>query len=134
MKKDIVIPKVENVALAIVEEENNLKEAVWNVYMINLKKEELSGVLVSSKGYGKKDDEDVKTSLLRHFLDTIPAESYKKIEPIPKELFGLNNEYWVSFYHRGTMYDKKYIFLAESVQETNYRNIPFINKRGVMIQ
>lgn len=134
MRKDIIIPKVEDIALAIVQDEDNLKQPVWNVYMINMKDEEIYGVLVSSKGYGQKEGEDVKTSMLRHFLDKIPANSFKKIEPIPEELFGLSNEYWVSFYHKAVMYDKKYIFLAESVQEEHLRNIPIINRPGVMIK
>ncbi|MBL4651865.1 MAG: hypothetical protein JKY53_03225 [Flavobacteriales bacterium] len=134
MKKDIIIPKVEDIALAIVQEENNLKQLEWNVYIINLKDDEIEGVLVSSKGYGKKEGEKVKTSMLRHFLDKMPPRSFKKVEPIQEELFGLNNEYWLSFYHKKIMYDKKYIFLAESVQTKHLIAVPVINKLGVMIK
>ena len=134
MKKDIIIPKVEDIVLAIVQEENDQKQMEWNVYLINLKPEEIYGVLVSSKGYGKKEGETVKTSMLRHFLDRIPANSFKKVEPIQEELFGLSNEYWLSFYYKSVMYDKKYIFLAESVQEKHLTIVPVINKRGVMIR
>ncbi|MBL4625826.1 MAG: hypothetical protein JKY42_11915 [Flavobacteriales bacterium] len=134
MKKDIIIPKVEDIVLAIVQEENDQKQMEWNVYLINLKPEEIYGVLVSSKGYGKKEGETVKTSMLRHFLDKIPANSFKKVEPIQEELFGLSNEYWLSFYYKSVMYDKKYIFLAESVQEKHLTIVPVINKRGVMIR
>lgn len=134
MKKDIIIPKVEDIALAIVQEENDLKQLEWNVYVINLKDDEIEGVLVSSKGYGKKEGERVKTSVLRHFLDTMPAQSFKKIEPIQEDLFGLNNEYWLSFYHNSVLYDKKYIFLAESIQTQHLITVPVINKLGVMIK
>lgn len=134
MKKDIIIPKVEDIILAVIEEENNLKQPEWGVYMVNMKPVEIYGVLVTSKGYGKKEGEDVKTSMLRHFLDVIPAKSYKKIEPLPEELIGISNEYWVSFYEQATLYDKKYIFLAESVQESNYAMVPIIEKKGVMIK
>ena len=134
MKEDIIIPKVENIALATVKEENNLKESEWSVYVINLKNQEIEGVLVTSKGYGKKEGEKVKTSILRHFLDKIGANSFKKIEPIQEELFGLSNEYWLSFYHNSVLYDKKYVFLAESVQNNHLINVPVINKPGVMIK
>ena len=134
MKKDIVVPKVENIVLAIVQEENNLKHIEWNVYVINMKTEVIDGVLVSSKGYGKREGEKVKTSILRHFLDKVPANSFKKIEPIQEELFGISNEYWLSFYHKSIMYDKKYVFLAESVQEKHLTMVPVINKLGVMIK
>lgn len=134
MKKDIIPPVVEDIALAIVKEQNELAEDVWNVYMLNLKKEMIEGVLVTSKGYGSYNGEDVKTSTLRHFLDEIPARGYAKVEPIMEDLFGLNNEYWVSFYLNKVMYDKKYIFLAETIREENFISIPLIGKKGVMIR
>ncbi|MGQ0829468.1 MAG: hypothetical protein ACT4ON_13855 [Bacteroidota bacterium] len=134
MKKDISPPLVEDVAVAVVTEQNDLGEKEWNVYLLNLKKQKIEGVLVTSQGYGTFDDEEVKTSTLRHFLDEVNANSFKKIEPIVETVFGLNNEYWVSFYLNKVMYDKKYIFLAESITPENFINIPLINKKGVMIK
>jgi hypothetical protein len=134
MKKDIIPPVVEDIALAVIKEQNELAEDVWNVYMLNLKKEMIEGVLVTSKGYGSYNGENVKTSTLRHFLDEIPARGYAKVEPIMENLFGLTNEYWVSFYLHNVMYDKKYIFLAESIREENFIPIPLIGKKGVMIR
>ena len=96
MIKDINPPLVEGVAVAILKERGEQGEE-WNVYLINLKKETIENVLVTSTGYGMSDDETIKTSTLRHFLNTIPKNSYKKIEPINENLFGLNNEFWVSF-------------------------------------
>ena len=134
MKKDIIPQIVEDIAVAVVTEENDLGEKEWNVYLLNLKKEKIEGVLVTSKGYGSLDGEEVKTSTLRHFLDEVKAQSFVKIEPIVETVFGLNNEFWVSFYINKIMYDKKYIFLAESITPTNLITIPLINKKGVMIK
>lgn len=134
MRKDIQPPLVENIIVAIVKETNEFLETVYNVYIVNLRKEAIEGVLVSSKGYGELNGEIRKTSTLRHFLDTVPANSYSKIEPIMDNLFGLSNEYWVSFYVNKVMYDKKYIFLPESIKDSNMVNVPLINKRGVMIR
>jgi hypothetical protein len=134
MKKDIVPPEVKDIAVAVVQEENELAETVWNVYLINLKSSDIEAVLVSSQGYGKFNDEDVKTSTLRHFLDVVTSKSFKKIEPIVENVFGLNNEYWVSFYIDKVMYDKKYIFLPETIKEENFVLVPYINKKGVMIK
>lgn len=134
MKKDIVPPLVEDIAVAVVKELNELNETLWNVYLLNLKNEKIEGVLVTSKGYGVYNDEDVKTSTLRHFLDVINAGEYKKIEPIAENIFGLNNEFWVSFFQDNVMYDKKYIFLPETIKEENFTHIPNINKKGVMIK
>jgi hypothetical protein len=134
MKKDIAPPTVEDIGVAVVKERNDLNETEWNVYVINFKKEKIEGVLVTSRGYGKRDDEDVKTSTLRHFLDDIAPTSFVKFEPIIETLFGLNNEYWVSFFLNKVMYDKKYIFLPETIKEENLMLIPYINKKGVMIK
>jgi hypothetical protein len=134
MKKDIQPPVVENIVVAIVKETNEFLETVHNVYIVNLRKEAIEGVLVSSKGYGELNGEIRRTSTLRHFLDVVPANSFTKIEPIMDNLFGLSNEYWVSFYVNKVMYDKKYIFLPESIKDSNMVNIPLINKRGVMIR
>ena len=134
MKKDINPPLVTDIALAVIKEKNKEGETEWNVYMLNLKDETIEGVLVSATGYGLIQGENRKTSTLRHFLDTMPPHSFQKVEPIMEDVFGLNNEYWVSFYLNKVMHDKKYIFLAETINETYFTTIPLINKQGVMIR
>jgi hypothetical protein len=89
--------------------------------------------LVSSKGYGQKNGEEVKTSTLRHFINDMPAKSYATIEPIMEDVFSLSNEYWVSFYVGSVIHDKKFIFLPETISEQFLTNVPVINKKGVMI-
>jgi hypothetical protein len=135
MKNDIDFPEIKNVAVAIVEELKD-ENKIFNVYLINMSADKLENVLVSSTGYGTNvtTNEKVSTSVLRHFLDNVEAESYKKIEPIMTDLFGLNNQYWVSFKIGNEVFDKKYIFLAETVLEKNYVDIPLINKKGIIIQ
>jgi hypothetical protein len=134
MLKDIPKLVVENIIVAIVPEENEIAEEIWNVYLINLYDTKIEGVLVSSKGYGKKDGEEVKTSTLRHFIWAVESNDYAKIELIIKDVFGLANEYWISFYLGKDMYDKKYVFLPESITEENLTVIPVLNKKGVMIR
>lgn len=134
MKKDIIPPIVENIAVAVVKEQNELLETIWNVYLLNLKQENIEGVLVTSKGYGVYNNEEVKTSILRHFLDVVKANDYKKIEPIVESVFGLNNEFWISFFINNVMYDKKYIFLPETIKDENLILIPLLNKKGVIIK
>jgi len=136
MRKDIDIPKVKDVAIAVVKELNAEKtEDVFNVYLINLKDTDLENVLVSSKGYGihKTSGEQVKTSTLRHSLGTLKAKSFIKIEPIMPDVFGLSNEYWLSYFEGNKMHDKKYIFLPETIVEDNFVDVPLINKKGVFI-
>ena len=104
------------------------------MYLVNLNDEVIRGVLVSSKGYGELDGKEVKTSILRHLIGNVDPQDYARIEMIMDNLFGLSNEYWVSFYMGSDMYDKKYIFLPESIKEENFTNIPVLNKRGVMLR
>jgi hypothetical protein len=135
MKKDINLPKVENVGVAVIKEKNDQNEDVHNVYLINTGEITLETVLVSSKGYAedKKTGEKIRTSVLRHGLNDVEGKSFAKIEPIIEDVFGLHNEYWVSYFIGDQMYDKKFIFLAESITEANMINIPIINKKGVLI-
>lgn len=133
MKKDIIPPKVENIAVAIIPETNEFNEQIWNVYLLNLKNVPIEGVIISSKGYGNINNEPRSTSVLRHYVKNLPPNSFVKIEPIIEAVFALNNEYWVSYFINNTLYDKKYVFLAESISENFFTNVPLIEKKGVMI-
>ena len=136
MRKDIEIPKVEDVSVAVVKEMNDEKTAeIYNVYLLNQKQVLIESVLVSSKGYGenKSTGEKIQTSVLRHFIGNVDAKSFAKIEPIVEQVFGISNEYWVSFSLNGKMYDKKYIFLAETIIDENMITVPIIEQKGVMI-
>lgn len=131
MKKDIIIPRVEDLAIAIVP---GAEEDLWDVYLLNFKDSALSCVLVNSNGYGEIDGEKVKTTTLRHFFEEIPPTSCTLIEPIQDKLFSLANEYWVSFVLDDLMYDKKYVFVRGSISKDHFTTIPFLQKKGVMIR
>lgn len=134
MKKDIVLPKVKDVHVAIVKELNEEKEIIWNVYLINKQNITLQNVLVSSTGY-KIDDkgEKQKSSTLRHFIENVSPNSFKKIEPIIEDVFILNNEYFVTYFSSEGLHEKVFVFVPDSILESNFIDIPYINKRGVMI-
>ena len=132
MRKDIEVPEVKNVLVAIVREVNELNQSIWSVHLINRNGFELENTLVASKGYGQVEGAQQKTSTLRHFLETVPANGTALIEPIQEELFHLNNEYWLSYYVGGQIYDKKFTFLPESITEENLSYIKEIDKEGVL--
>jgi hypothetical protein len=132
MKRDIPNLKVEDVAVAIVPRDG--EEQLWDSYLINLKDEQLSNVLINSRGYGELKGDKVKTTILRHFFEEIKPMSIIKIEPIQIKLFSLTNEYWVSFSFNGQLYDKKYVFVRGSIDKTNFTTIPFTDSKGVMIR
>ncbi len=134
MIKDLPENIVQDIAIAVALESETVESKTWYVYLINLKKEPIENVLITSKGYGEKDGEQVKTSTLRHMFPVLEPGSFKIIEPIAEETFGLNNEYWLSYYIGNQIYDKKFIFLPESIVESNFIRIPAVNKPGVMIK
>jgi hypothetical protein len=136
MLKDIQRTAVENIAVAIVPKiaEDGSEEKLWEVYILNLKDETIDNVIVASKGYGTYKGDIVKTSVLRHYLGTIEGQTAMLIEPIQEEVFGLNNEYWVSFYLNREIFDKKYVFLPESINEDYFTFIPILERKGVMIR
>ena len=134
MKKDIPQNIVEGVAIAVVLDHEQIESRSWKVYVLNLKDIESQNVLISSKGYGTIEGESVKTTVFRHFIGNLGAGKSAAVELIDEKLFAINNEFWLSFYINGEIFDKKYIFLTESVTESNFIRIPIINKPGVMIK
>lgn len=133
MKADLPLNEVENISIAIVLEGESVESNDWQVYLINEKEVTLQHVMVSSKGYGLKEEKEVETSVLRHFVGDVEANEYARIEPIDQQVFGLTNEYWLSYYIDGVMYDKKYIFLPESVISEHLVQIPILDKPGILI-
>ena len=135
MKKDIIIPVVENVFIAAVQEwSDDFMEKVWYAYFVNDSDFNLEGVMVVSKAFGTIDGEMKKTSLLRHAFVEIPAVSVVKIEMIEKSVLTLNNEFMVTYFIDGTLYDKKFIFKANSINETEMEEVPILFVDGVIVR
>ena len=134
MKKDIPENTVEDIAIAVALEKESVETKIWYVYLINLKNVAIENVLITSKGYGEKNGEPVKTSILRHMFPVVESGKFVLVEPIDEDTFGLNNEYWLSYYINGHIYDKKFIFLPESIIDSNFIRLPILNKPGVMIR
>ena len=132
MKKDIETPEVKNVTLAVVREKNILKQDEWKVYIINNNAHPIENTLVASQGYGEKEGEQQRTSTLRHFLETVPAQGFAMVEPIDSSLFHLNNEYWVSYYVDTQIYDRRFVFVPDSICEENLTFIKELNMEGVL--
>jgi energy-converting hydrogenase Eha subunit E len=135
MKKDIIIPEVENVFLAAVQEWNDdFMEKTWYVYLVNDSDFQLDAVMVVSKAFGTIDGEMKKTSLLRHAFVEIPPVSVVKIEMIEDSVLALNNEFMVTFFIENTLYDKKFIFKAHSMNEDFFEEVPILFVDGVIVR
>lgn len=133
MRKDIHIPKVEDVSMAVVKETEG-ENPEWGVYLINQKAVDIDNIIIASKGYGVINDTEVKTSTLRHFFDLLKSGDALKVEKIMPDVFGLNNEYRLTFYIDKVIHDRKYIFVPDSIVEENLIQIPLVDKLGILIK
>ena len=131
MKNDINFDPVVGVSVAIAAT-NEAGAISWHVYLLNQNNDYLNNVLITSKGYGQQAGEEVKTSVLRYLFEQVPPRSFVTIEPIDPGIFHLYNEYWVSYYLDQKIYDKKFIFVPDSVVEANLIYISMLDRRGVL--
>jgi hypothetical protein len=132
MKKDIVFPLVKGIQLAVIR--NTPIDTIWEVHIINNNDHAIEGVIVVSKGYGyvEENGEKQTTSTLRHLVGTVLPKSSALIEPIDSAVLHLFNEYWVSYYINREIYDKKFVFVPESITEQHLTYIPQLEKEGVL--
>ena len=131
MKKDIEIPEVKGVYIAVVEEYNDIyKTDDWNAYIINEKDVDLEMVLIVTRGYDAKRE----TSVMRHKLAKLPAKSYAKVEWLQEDVFALNNEFSVTFFEEGKMYDKKYLFRKNTINKNAFQDIPLMTSKGILVK
>lgn len=132
MKKDINIPKVEGIRIAVVPKDpQNLKD-LWEVYIINTNSFKIETVLINSKGYGLKDGEKQQTSTMRQFIEVLPGNSYGMFESIDPGVFHLTNEYFVTYYIDGVIHDKNFVFVPDSIVEEHLTDIPLVAKKGIL--
>ncbi|MFM7664626.1 MAG: hypothetical protein ACKO68_08870 [Bacteroidota bacterium] len=132
MRTKDLIPQVEGVFLALLEENDN---AEFAVYLLNDRRDIMEGIIVTSVGFGENllSGEALKTATLRHSLEVLLPEEYAKIELIVPEVFGLYNEYWVSFWIDEVLYDKKFLFLPNSIKVDEMAFLPRFNKKGILL-
>lgn len=133
MLKDIDFNHSGQTAIAIVPE-NSGDETIWVAYFINYGPETLDTVMVNSYGYGEINQQPVKTATLRWMLGDIAPNEICKIEDMPAEISLLTNEFWVSYYINNKIFDKKYVFVLDSMNTQLLTDIPFLNQKGVLIR
>ena len=131
MKKDIEIPKVEGVYIAVVSEYNEIyKTQDWNAYIINDKDVDLEIVLIVTSGYS----ENKMTSIFRKKLDVLPKKSYAKIELMQEDIFALNNEFKVTFFEGNAMFEKTYLFRKNTINDKALQSIPLMKAKGILVK
>ncbi len=127
MKKDIDFSPVKNVHVAICKTTDG-----WRAYLLNRSDEMIENVMITSRGYGEFKSEKQKTSVLRHVIPHVEPKEFALIETVDKSVFHLNNEYWVSYYINRQVFDKKFIFLPDSIVDKNLTTIAELDLQGIL--
>jgi hypothetical protein len=132
MKLSELIPKVEGIELAVLLENDTPEYAV---YLHNAKEDIIEGIIITSVGYGENPatGEKIKTATLRHSLEVMLPNEVAKIELIVSEVFGLYNEYWVSFWINEELFDKKFLFLPDAIHTDKLTMLDSFGKLGVLL-
>jgi hypothetical protein len=128
MRKDIDIPIAQNVEIVAIKEwDKDFLAQNWNVYLINNREDTIESVLVMSRG----NKDEIKTSTLRHGLGDIASKKAAKVELITEEVFGFINEYIVTFFAEGKLFERNFLFEANSISEENATSINVLDTPGV---
>lgn len=129
MRKDIEIPKAENVHIVAVKEwDKDFTEQQWYIYLVNNREDEIETVLVLSRG----KSEDKKTSTLRHGLGKIKPKTSVKVEFIPTEVLGFTNEYLVIFFAENKLFERKFTFKPNSISEEKVTALSVLESEGIL--
>ena len=129
MRKDIVIPEVKDVHVAVVREFNEVyKTNDWVAYLINNKDVAIEMVLIVSIGYTKMK----ASSTMRHKLEKLSAKSYAKVELMIDDVLELKNEFSVTYFEDSKMYDKTFVFEPNSITEDRLTDVPLILDKGIL--
>ena len=131
MRKDIEIPEVVGVSIAVVKEWNTEFEMDdWNAYIVNENDKPIEAVMVVTQGFSTEK----KTSKFRHMLGTVGANSSLKIELIQERVLSFRNEFSVTYFLDNVLFDKKFIFRQNTINERALQEIPYLKFKGVLVK
>jgi hypothetical protein len=131
VKKDIEFPQYNKLHMAVTPGETDTD--LWEVFLINAGDEILRNVLVSSSGYGENElGEKIETGTLRHFHEIVHVNESIAIEKIDPGVFHLTNEYWISYWINNNLYDRRFLFVPESLSFQNCIYVNILEKEAVL--
>lgn len=133
MKKDIIIPIVENVYIVAIKEWNeDFGENSWYAYLLNNTSEKLEMAMVVSNASGIINNEERKTGYFRHAFNEVLPETAIKVELLENNVLQLDNHFMLTYFLEGKLYDKKFTFEANSIKDENTTELHKINRVGVI--
>ena len=134
MKKDIEIKEVKDVYIAAVLEQSENKEDAWLIYLINDLGVMIEGVMISSKGHEDMEGKVLRTAIMRHRIGNVPFKTAVKVEFIDSQVFGIFNEYWVSFFLEGKVMEKKFTFGPHTIDKGFLEDLPVLTQKGILVK
>jgi hypothetical protein len=133
MKKDIIIPEVENVYIVAIKEWNeDFGENSWYAYLLNNSSEKLEMAMVVSSSSGTINNEERKTGSFRHAFNEVLPETAIKVELLENNVLQLDNHFMLTYFLNGKLYDKNFTFEANSIKDENTTELHKINRVGVI--
>ena len=133
MKKDIIIPEVENVYIVAIKEWNeDFGENSWYAYILNNTSEKLEMAMVVSSASGIINNEERKTGSFRHAFNEVLPETAIKVELLENNVLQLDNHFMLTYFLDGKLYDKNFTFEAHSIKDENTTELQKINRFGVI--
>jgi hypothetical protein len=135
MKQDIPFEPVVGVSIAIVPDTDapagEGSQPTWQVFLLNSNDFALENVIIAADGYGTQPDgEAVRTSTLRYHFPEIGPHSATPIELIDPAVFHLTNQYWVSYYRDRQIFDRKFLFVPDSIVPDNLSRLELLDGRA----
>ncbi|QCK13355.1 hypothetical protein [Mangrovivirga cuniculi] len=128
MKKDILERKAEKIGVAL----SKQKTGDWTVYFINFHDTSLKNVLINSCGTGEIEGKEVKTSVLRHIIDSVGPNKAVAFESMVEEVFKLDNEFKITYFKDNQLYDGVITFESGSIKKDNTEFVAEIGQDVVL--
>lgn len=129
MRKDIEITQAENIHIVAINEwDEELLVALWNVYFVNNRDQEIDTVLVVARG----NTDDKKTTTLRQNLGNVASKTSVKVELISDNVFGFTNEYLVTFFVGNQLFERNFTFAPHSIAEDKTVKLPVLESEGIL--
>jgi len=125
---------VENVFIVAIQDwSDDFQENCWYAYLLNATNEPLEMAMIVSRAYGLIDGEERNTMSLRHAFAKVETQTAIRIEFLENKVLELNNEFLLSYFLGNKMFDKKFIFNANSINVNAQIDLPVVNKLGIMV-
>jgi len=132
MKKDIEVPQVTEIEIAVVKEYNeDFLQDAWYAYLFNNSKETIEAILIVSKAEGELNGEEKTSSIFRHAFPSLAAGESIKVELLDEAIFDLNNTFMLTYFQGAKLYDKNFVFPAQSISDEALQKLIYADKKGI---